>query len=130
MAEEQTIVDHSSNNSEKVDGGTLLWIATIAIILQAILNTESIRYTLYTGEPMFSGFMRCRPGSKFWSIVYLITDLGGIWPAWAMTAATALAAAWLGYLPSDNVLSDQNTVRLFICVSHFLRLFINCHFRQ
>lgn len=27
-------------------GGTLLWIATIAIILQSILNTEAIRYTL------------------------------------------------------------------------------------
>ena len=105
-------------------GGTLLWIATIAIVLQSILNTESIRYTLYTGEPMFSGFMRCRPGSKFWSIVYLITDLGGIWPAWAMTAATALAAAWLGYLPSDDLLSDQNTVRLFAYLIFFACLLI------
>merc|ERR1712098_702013 len=95
MAEEQAIVDHSSNSPEKVDGGclpdwelaelpapppfqfgrafrgvlgpgiialgasigsgewllgpkitvqyggTLLWIATIAIVLQSILNTES-----------------------------------------------------------------------------------------
>ena len=29
-------------------GGTLLWVATIAILLQVILNTEAIRYTLYT----------------------------------------------------------------------------------
>ena len=30
-------------------GGTLLWIATIAIVLQSVLNTESIRYTLVYG---------------------------------------------------------------------------------
>ena len=44
-------------------GGTLLWIATIAILLQVVLNTEAIRYTLYTGEPMMSGYMRCKPGA-------------------------------------------------------------------
>ena len=48
-------------------GGRLLWIATIAILLQSFINTESIRYTIYTGEPMFSGYMRCKPGSRFWA---------------------------------------------------------------
>ena len=51
-------------------GGRLLWIATIAILLQVILNTEAIRYTLYTGEPMMSGYMRCKPGAPFWMTFY------------------------------------------------------------
>ena len=91
-------------------GGRLLWIATIAIILQVILNTEAIRYTLYTGEPMLSGYMRCKPGAPFWMTFYSSVNFFGIWPGWAMTAATALAAAWLGYMPQD---ADSGTVRLF-----------------
>ena len=50
-------------------GGRLLWIATVAILLQVLLNTEAIRYTLYTGEPMFRGPLRgCRSGrwSRIW----------------------------------------------------------------
>ncbi len=97
-------------------GGTLLWIATIAIVLQSILNTEAIRYTLYTGEPMLSGYMRCKPGPRFWAIFYSGVDFFGIWPGWAMTAATALAAAWLGYMPQD---ADQNTVRVFAYLIFF-----------
>ncbi len=97
-------------------GGTLLWIATIAIILQAILNTEAIRYTLYTGEPMLSGYMRCKPGPRFWAIFYAGIDFFSSWPGWAMTAATALAAAWLGYMPDDT---DQGTVRIFAFIIFF-----------
>lgn len=97
-------------------GGTLLWIATIAIVLQAVLNTEAIRYTLYTGEPMLSGYMRCKPGPRFWATFYSGVDFFGIWPGWAMTAATALAAAWLGYMPQD---ADQNTVRIFAYIIFF-----------
>ena len=100
-------------------GGRLLWIATFAILLQAILNTEAIRYTLYTGEPMLSGYMRCKPGARFWAIFYSAVDFFGIWPGWAMTAATALAAAWLGYLPQD---ADGGTVRLFAFAIFFLCL--------
>ena len=97
-------------------GGTLLWIATVAVILQSILNTEAIRYTLYTGEPMLSGYMRCKPGSRFWAIFYSGVDFFGIWPGWAMTAATALAAAWIGRMPME---SDQNTVRIFAFLIFF-----------
>ena len=97
-------------------GGTLLWIATIAIALQAVLNTEAIRYTLYTGEPMLSGYMRCKPGPPFWAIFYSSVDFFSSWPAWAMAAATALAAAWLGYMPQD---ADQSTVRVFAYLIFF-----------
>ncbi len=97
-------------------GGTLLWIATIAILLQAVLNTEAIRYTLYTGEPMLSGYMRSKPGPRFWAILYSSIDFFAIWPGWAMAAATALAAAWIGYMPTD---ADQNTVRIFAYLIFF-----------
>ena len=97
-------------------GGTLLWVATIAILLQVILNTEAIRYTLYTGEPMLSGYMRCKPGAPFWASFYSSINFFGIWPGWAMTAATALAAAWLGYMPQD---ADGGTVRTFAYLIFF-----------
>ncbi len=97
-------------------GGTLLWIATIAIVLQAVLNTEAIRYTLYTGEPMLSGYMRSKPGPRFWAIFYSSIDFFAIWPGWAMAAATALAAAWLGFMPTD---AEQNTVRIFAYLIFF-----------
>ena len=100
-------------------GGRLLWIATIAILLQAILNTEAIRYTLYSGEPMLSGYMRCKPGARFWAIFYSAVDFFGIWPGWAMTAATALAAAWLGYMPKE---ADGGTVRLLAFAIFFICL--------
>ncbi len=100
-------------------GGRLLWIATVAILLQSFINTEAIRYTIYTGEPMFSGYMRCKPGSRFWAFFYSGIDFFGIWPGWAATAATAIAAAWLGYMPGEG---DQGTVRLFAYLAFFLCL--------
>ena len=30
-------------------GMSLLWVTTVAVILQTIFNTELMRYTLYTG---------------------------------------------------------------------------------
>src|SRR3712207_4652796 len=44
----------------------LLWVATMSILLQWIFNEEACRYTLYTGEPITVGFMRTKPGPKFW----------------------------------------------------------------
>ena len=46
-------------------------------------------------------------------------DFFGIWPGWAATAATAIAAAWLGYMPGE---ADQGTVRLFAYLAFFLCL--------
>ncbi len=47
-------------------GLSIFWIATVAIVLQTLFNLEGIRYTLYTGEPILTGIMRLKPGSKFW----------------------------------------------------------------
>jgi Mn2+/Fe2+ NRAMP family transporter len=72
-------------------GLTLLWLTTVAVYFQTILNTEVIRYTLYTGEPALTGFMRTRPNSSFWAWFYaLFFMLQAGWPAWAANAAGAV----------------------------------------
>jgi hypothetical protein len=72
-------------------GLSLLWVVLIAITLQTIFNTEVMRYTLATGEPVFAGFMRTRPSSTMWAWVYAgLYFLQVGWPAWAGTAAAAI----------------------------------------
>ncbi|MAF12383.1 hypothetical protein CMK11_18210 [Candidatus Poribacteria bacterium] len=102
-------------------GGSLLWIATLAVPLQMLVNTEATRYTIYTGEPIFSGFMRCKPGSRFWAFFYLGIDVIGMWPAWAATAATALAAVLLGKMPTAE---NEGLVRSLAYMTFFACLFI------
>ena len=43
-------------------GPALLWLCTLSVLFQGVLNTEMARYTLATGEPVFAGFMRLQPG--------------------------------------------------------------------
>jgi hypothetical protein len=72
-------------------GLTLLWVCVIAIALQAVFNLEVMRYTIATGEPIFTGFMRTRPASSVWALVYAglyLLQFG--WPAFAGTAAGAV----------------------------------------
>ena len=50
-----------------------------------------MRYTLATGEPVFTGFMRTRPSSTLWAWVYAALYFLQVgWPAWAGTAAAAI----------------------------------------
>ena len=87
-------------------GGVLLWIATISILMQVCINTEASRYTLYTGEPIFTGYMRCRPGARFWSFFYIMADGTTLWPGLVANAATATAAAWLTSRGIEAIGSD------------------------
>lgn len=91
-------------------GFTLLWIAAVAISLQTIFNVELMRYTLATGEPVLTGFMRTRPRATFWAWFYVILgflQLG--WPAWAGTAAGAIFFMFAKRLPEA---ADANMVYL------------------
>jgi Mn2+/Fe2+ NRAMP family transporter len=75
-------------------------IATIAIVLQVIFNLEAIRYTLYTGEPIYGGIMRLKPGAKFWAAFYTLMGFFQLgWPALAGSAAATLFGAWMGRMP-------------------------------
>ena len=62
-------------------GGTILWIAFSAIMLQVCYNLAIMRYTLYCGENIFVGFFRTKPGPRFWTMFYMILDLAGAWLA-------------------------------------------------
>ena len=82
---------------------SIFLIVTVAIILQAIFNLEAIRYTLYTGEPIFGGIMRLKPGARFWAVYYSVIgflQLG--WPALAGSAAATLLSAWIGRPPGPG----------------------------
>ena len=84
-------------------GATVMGIATIAIALQLVLNLEAIRYTLYTGEPIYTGFMRLAPGPTWWAVVYIgltVVQLG--WPALALTAAATVFSMGAGRLPGSD----------------------------
>jgi hypothetical protein len=75
-------------------------IATVAIVLQVIFNLEAIRYTLYTGEPIYGGIMRLSPGPKFWAGFYTLIGFFQLgWPALAGSAAATLFGAWMGRMP-------------------------------
>jgi hypothetical protein len=75
-------------------------IATVAIVLQVFFNLEAIRYTLYTGEPVYGGIMRLKPGPRFWAAFYSVMGFFQLgWPALAGAAAATLLGAWMGRMP-------------------------------
>jgi hypothetical protein len=75
--------------------GTVLWVATVSVFLQACLNQEVSRYTLATGEPIFTAYMRCQPGSRWHGSWYLGLSASMAWPGLLTNAATAVAAGIL-----------------------------------
>lgn len=98
-------------------GGQVLWLATLAIVMQVAYNLSVMRYTLYTGESIFIGFFRLPPGLPFWPMCYLLFEIGGVWPYLSANAAVPLASVILGRLPSD---ADASLVKglgyaIFLC---------------
>jgi hypothetical protein len=87
-------------------GLALLWVTLVAVFFQTVFNTEIMRYTVATGEPIVTGFMRTRPGKTFWAWFYAALYFLQIgWPAWAATAAGAiffLFADRLAAPPADS----------------------------
>ncbi len=59
----------------------------MSAFLQTLFNMESCRYTMVTGEPIFTGFMRLKPSSRFWSVVYIFLGI-------AQLSVPALALGW------------------------------------
>lgn len=89
-------------------GLSLLWVTLVAAFLQTVFNTELMRYTLYTGEPAFTGFMRTRPRSTFWAVFYAaLAFLQVGWPGWAGAAAGAIFYLGAGRLAGPD---DANAV--------------------
>jgi len=72
-------------------GLTMLWVASVAVLLQTNFNAELMRYTMATGEPANTGFMRTRPNSTFWAVIYSLLYFFQVgWPGWAGNAAAAV----------------------------------------
>ena len=80
-------------------GGGLMWIATIAIVLQVFYNLECGRYALYCGEPVFTGFMRKYPGAAFWFSFMVFLNLAAFIPGLSTHGAAILAAMYLDRPP-------------------------------
>jgi hypothetical protein len=98
-------------------GFSLLWVTTVAVLLQTVFNTEVMRYTLATGEPVLTGFMRTRPSSTLWALIYAGLALLQVgWPAWAGTAAAAVFFLFAQRLAGTT---DSSTI-YFIGVATFL----------
>jgi hypothetical protein len=102
-------------------GLSLFWVVVIAVYLQTIFNTEVLRYTLATGEPVFTGFMRTRPSSTLWAWLYAALYFLQIgWPAWAGTAAGAiffLFARRLAAPPDAATIYYIGIATFLICVA-------------
>jgi hypothetical protein len=102
-------------------GLSLLWVTTVAVVFQTIFNTEVMRYTLATGEPVFTGFMRTRPSSTLWAWVYSVLYFLQIgWPAWAGTAAGAifyLFAQRLAGPPDAGTIYYIGVATFLVCVA-------------
>jgi len=99
-------------------GLALLWVVPVAVVFQTIFNTEVMRYTMATGEPVFTGFMRTAPSPRLWAWVYAglyFLQIG--WPGAAATAAAAIFFLFARRLPEEA--SDTNTIYL-IGVAAFL----------
>ena len=83
-------------------GGAILWLATLSILAQVVYNIEISRYTLYCGEPIFTGMFRLLPGPKFWLAMYLLLDFGSVFPYLASAAATPIGAIIVGEIPRPD----------------------------
>src|SRR5262245_19079932 len=89
-------------------GLSLLWVVGVAALLLTLLNVELMRYTMATGEPIFTGFMSTRPHATFWAWLYSILfflQMG--WPGWAGAAAGAVFFLFAKRLPAAG---DSNSV--------------------
>lgn len=97
-------------------GGGMLWLASLSILAQVLYNIEISRYALYTGEPIFNGKFRTFPGPMVWVIIYIIFDLGSIFPYLASNAATPVAMLFLGRItgPQDEALLRGIGIAIFL----------------
>ena len=96
-------------------GGGLMWIASVAIITQVFYNIECGRYALYCGEPVFTGFMRRRPGPTFWVGLVLLLNLGAFIPGLSTNAAVLIMAMVVGGPPTPEHAAAVHAIA-YVCL--------------
>src|SRR5262249_51692033 len=93
------------------------------ILGQVLYNIEISRYTLYSGEPIFTGKFRTLPGPMFWVTLYLMLDFGAIFPYLAASAATPLAMM-VGKITDVDSIEQHRDLLKGLSVAIFLVSFI------
>jgi len=93
-------------------GGGLMWIATVAILCQVFYNVECGRYALYTGEPVFTGFMRTKPGPGFWVSIAMMLSMGALIPGLSTNAAVLITSMYLDRPPLQAGVAEGDTIQV------------------
>ncbi|HVX60925.1 MAG TPA: Nramp family divalent metal transporter [Pirellulales bacterium] len=75
-------------------GAGMVWAAMLGVFLQMWVNFEIGRWTIATGETVYTGFTRVWRG--FAPLFILFNVLGWLAPAWAMASGSALKALLVG----------------------------------
>ena len=97
-------------------GATMVWAAVLGVFLQLWVNLEIARWTIATGETIFTGLARVWQG--FAPIFILLTLLAWLAPGWGRASGLALKALLVG---PDGFGSDTFwTVLTFLAVAAIL----------
>lgn len=97
-------------------GGSMVWAAVLGIFLQMWVNLEIARWTVATGETVYTGFARVWRG--FGPVFILLTVLAWLAPGWGRASGLALKAILVG---PDGFGSDTFwTVLTFAAVAAIL----------
>lgn len=75
-------------------GAGMIWAAGVGVFLQLWINFEIGRWTIATGETVYTGYCRLWRGFAFFFILFNI--LGWLAPGWARTSGLALKALLVG----------------------------------
>lgn len=75
-------------------GASMVWAAVVGVFLQLWVNFEIGRWTVATGETVYTGF--CRVWKGFAPLFLLLTLFGWIAPGWGRASGLALKALIVG----------------------------------
>ena len=75
-------------------GGSMVWVAMVGVFLQFWVNLEIARWTVATGETVYTGCARVWRG--FAPVMILLIVLGYLAPGWAMASGLALKGLLVG----------------------------------
>jgi hypothetical protein len=97
----------------------LFWLYWVSAIFQVFFNREIARWTMATGETIFQGFARIRPGALWAWVGVIACILVMFWPAW-IGGAAAQTAALFGGDPKIWAVAAIGSVFILFAVSQYV----------
>ena len=102
-------------------GPSIMWLATVTILLQIVVNLHVINYTMTAGETIASAFMRIYPRAEIGAaVVVFMYLLQWAVPTWAVLAGGPLFAIIWGRMPTtpadENIVAILNAIVFIISV--------------